>query len=405
MRFHEVHIETRRERPARAKTEGERYLIRAGYLRAEGGLTDLGDRAASRLRRFAEDAPNFLELLGLSPVKTEDGEVVAHVPAGDFQLLRCRSCGYAASVENAKFRKVPLAHESQQPLERVATPDCSTIDSLARFLGVPQSRTAKVLLYTRLGGDDLIFVVIRGDMQISERKLRAAAGALQPATHDQIIRAGAIPGYASPIGLDNAFVFVLVDDLIPHATNLVGGANEVGYHMKNTNCGRDYRADEVADLTLAHPGDGCTVCGSPLESAAGQLVADQGGIRFPEVLRALAEQHHDDRGLRLPMGASPFDVHLLHLPSRELDTKAAAVEIHRELEAAGMAVLFDDRDERAGVKFNDADLIGCPLRVTVGERHLADRMVELKSRFDASMELVPIEEIVAKVRSLTVMPR
>jgi prolyl-tRNA synthetase len=403
MRFHDLHIETRRERPARAKTEGESLLIRAGYLRAEGLPTDLGDRAISRLRGLAGEAPDFLERLGLSAIKTVDGEVVADVPAGAFQLLRCHSCGYAASVDHARFRKIPSARESQQPIERVATPDCSTIDSLTNFLGVPPLRTAKALLFTRPGSDQLVFVVIRGDMQISEGKLRAAAGALQAATHDQFVHAGAIPGYASPIGLDN--VLVLVDDLIPHATNLVAGANEAGYHLKNTNCGRDYRADEVADLTLAHPGDACMVCGSSLESAAGQVVAGQDGIRFSDLLQALAEQHHDDRGLQLPPGASPFDVHLLHLPSRELDTRAAAIAIHRELEAAGIAVLLDDRDERAGVKFNDADLIGCPLRVTVGERHLAERMVEWKRRSGASTELVPIEEIVAKLRSLIVMPR
>lgn len=403
MRFQELQIETRRERPARARTDGESYLIRAGYLRAQDDLTRLGERAISRLGHTSKDDDDFLLRLGLPVLKTAEDEVVAVHPTGDLHLLRCPTCGYAASVETARARKEPLPPEQALPIERVATPDCTTIESLATFLGVPPAKTAKALLYARPGSDDLVFVVIRGDMQISERKLHAVAGALQPATRDQITSAGAIPGYASPIGLRQAFV--VVDDMIPDSENLVAGANQAGFHLKNSNYGRDYQAHKVADLTLAHPGDSCEACSSPLESAAGYLLADRSGIRFTSALQALAEQNHDDRGLRLPLGAAPFDVHLLHIPSRETDTKGAAAVIHGRLEEAGISVLFDDRDERAGVKFNDADLIGCPLRVTVGERNLADRMVELKRRSDASIELIPIDETVTRLRSLTLSPR
>jgi len=403
MRFQELQIETRREMPARARTDGERYLIRAGYLRAHGQLTALGNQAISRLRRLLGEPPTLLESLGLPVFTTADGEVVADIPAGDYRLFRCPQCGYAASSEMTQARKLPHAAEPPLPLERVATPECSTIEALSGFLGVPQTRTAKTLLYTRLGDGELVFVLIRGDMQLSEGKLHAAAGPVRPAVHDEILAAGAVPGYASPIGLRSAFV--LVDELVPDSSNLVAGANELGFHLLNSNYGRDYEADRICDLTLAHPGDPCSVCGSPLVARAGILLADRTGTAFFSILLSLAEQYHDDRGLRFPLGASPFDVHVLHLPSRELDTKSSAEAIHLGLEAAGVAALFDDREERAGVKFNDADLLGFPLRLTVGERNLRDRMVELKRRSDASTELIPIEEIVDRLRSLTVMPR
>jgi prolyl-tRNA synthetase len=403
MRFQELHIETRRERPARVQSDGESYLIRAGYLRRHGEPATLGERAITRLHQVVRDDVASLEGIGLAALKAADGEIVTLHSAGDLLFLRCGKCGYVALADMAKARKVPLPPEEPLPLERVATPNCNTIDSLASFLAVSQTRTAKALLYARPGSDELIFVVVRGDMQLSERKLRTLEGALQPATPEQISRAGAVPGYASPIGLRQATI--IVDDLIPNSTNLVAGANEAGYHLRNTNCGRDYQAQKVADLTLAQPGNACEACGSPLDSAAGFLLAERGAVLFPSVLQALAEQNHDDRGLCFHVGTAPFDVYLLHIPAGEGDTKRTAGEIHDKLEAAGISVLLDDRDERAGVKFNDADLIGCPLRVIVGARNLADRMVELKRRSDTSSELVPIEEIVVVLRSLTLMPR
>jgi prolyl-tRNA synthetase len=279
----------------------------------------------------------------------------------------------------------------------VRTPGCKTIESLAAYLEVAPSKTAKALLYSRPGTDDLVFVVIRGDMQLAERKLRAAVGELQPATPGQIAKAGAVPGYASPIGMRGAFV--IVDDLIPASSNLIAGANVDGFHLKNANFGRDYGADQVADLTLADAGDPCSICESPLVGVTGIVLADKEGPRSANILLGLAEVHHDERGLHLPVGIAPFDVYLLHLSSRTLDTQSAASDIHQELEAAGVAVLFDDREARAGVKFNDADLIGCPIRITVGDKHLQDRMVELKNRIGGSNELISVEDIVPTVVS------
>ena len=206
--------------------------------------------------------------------------------------------------------------------------------------------------------------------------------------------AGAAPGYASAIGLKDALI--VVDELIPESQNLVAGANETGWHLKNTNYGRDYSAEIVADLVQAKEGDACIRCGNPLSVISAISLTGN----FANILLALAETHHDEKGLTIPHPAAPFDVYLMHVSGREMDTQAKAEELYIGLESAGVSVLFDDRDERAGVKFNDADLIGLPLRVTVGEKGLKAGMVELKPRKEKENQLVQINEINEKIKSL-----
>ena len=332
-----------------------------------------------------------------------DGEALSLSGSGERMVLYCQNCGYASEAGKARAMKGSGPQEPPLSVERVQTPGCTTIESLAAFLEVPPSHTAKALLYARPGMNDLVIAVVRGDMQLAEGKLRAAVGDLEPATIEQIARAGAVPGYASPIGLRG--VFVVVDDLVPRSTNLVAGANMEGFHLKNTNFDRDYTADQVADLTLAGAGDPCGVCGSSLVAAKGFMVADEEGLHPLSALLALAEEYHDERGLHLPAGLAPFDVYLANLSSRLVDTQAVSYGIYRKLEAAGIAVLFDDREARAGVKFNDADLIGCPIRITVGEKHFQERMVECKRRVGTSIELIPVDEIVPAIGSRIPLPR
>ena len=215
-------------------------------------------------------------------------------------------------------------------------------------------------------------------MQLSDAKLKQSVGDIRPATAEEIANSGAAAGYASPIGLKDALI--VVDDLIPQSQNLVAGANETGYHLKNTNYGRDYSAEIVVDLVQAKAGDECPNCGNPLSVLSVINLSTRNEYYFENILLALAETYHDDKGLTFPHPAAPFDVYLMHIPGKEMDTRAKAEEIYNSLQSAGISVLFDDRDERAGVKFNDADLIGCPIRVTVGEKGLKEGMVELKKR-------------------------
>ena len=391
MKYQEIGIQTQREAPNNARTEGFAYLVRAGYLSRENLPTKLGEYALSHLSELAENSLSSLTIIG------NENETLFPIGSGEIEVAHCTSCKYTERLELARSKKKSLPKEDQLPLEKVSTPDCNTIESLANFLDVPKKRTAKALMYTRITDGKFIFVVVRGDSQLSEAKLKKQIGDIRAATEEEILSAGAIPGYASAIGLKEALI--VVDDLIPSSQNLVAGANDPGWHLKNTNCGRDYSADSVADLTQTRDGDECFICGNLLSVFSVISLAAYKEYRLGNILLALAESYHDDKGLTLPHPASPFDVYLMNIPGKEMDTLAAAGEIYNNLQTSGISVLFDDRDERAGVKFNDADLIGCPIRVTVGEKGLKVGMVELKPRKIKDNQLVPMDEIVEQIIS------
>jgi prolyl-tRNA synthetase len=234
-------------------------------------------------------------------------------------------------------------------------------------------------------------------MTLSDAKLRDTVGEVRMATAEEVTNAGAAAGYASPVGLKNALI--VVDDLIPQSPNLAAGANETGYHLLNTNCGRDYSPQIIGNLIQAKAGDACINCGNPLSSFATLHLATRSTFNFENILLALAETHHDDKGLTFPKSTAPFDVYLMHIAGKQMNTLAKAEEIYNDLQNAGITVLFDDRDERAGVKFNDADLIGCPIRVTVGEKALQNGMVELKNRITSEIQHVELDDLVSIIRN------
>ena len=388
MKYRDLQIQTQREAPNNARTEGFSFLVRAGYLTRENVLTRLGEYASKHLRELGD-----VSLQSLSTINSETETFFPVIP-GNLEVAHCLSCKYTERLELAQFSKTELPEEEQLPLEKISTPDCNTIDSLASFLGIPKEKTAKAIMYTRISDGKFIFVIVRGDMQLSQTKLTAQVGDIRAATEEEIISAGATPGYASAIGLKDALI--VVDDLILQSQNLVAGANEAGYHLKNTNHERDYSADVTADLIQAQEGDACINCGKPLSAIDVILLTDN----LENILLALAETHHDEHGLTLPYIAAPFNVYLMHIPGKEIDTQAKAEEIYNQLQSIGISVLFDDRDDRAGVKFNDADLIGCPIRITVGEKGLKEGMVELKLRKDKDKQLVPIDEIIEKIKPI-----
>ena len=414
MKFSQFPIQTHRENPANARSEGAALLVRAGYVSHGGELLPLGELALQRMQKLAVD-PSFIFHLGL-PLLSGKDEIYFPLSTGSTEILTCPLCGFASRLELASVKKAIFSSEAPAAQEKILTPDCPTIESLAVFLGVPQQKTAKALMFARAGGSntspdvllqrqetlqsaqEFVFVVVRGDMTMSEAKLAALVGEIRLATEAEIRAVGAVPGYASPLGVRNALI--VVDDLIPQSPNLVAGANEAGYHIINVNYGRDYSADIVADLTLSAAGDLCAVCGAPLEALKGWVLTSKGTFDFENILSALAETHHDEKGLTFPASAVPFEVYLMYVPGKTMDTVSAANELYEKLTAAGIAVLFDDRDERAGVKFNDADLIGCPVRVTVGERGLQNGMVELKRRKDIENQLVPVGKLAEKIKEM-----
>ncbi len=360
-------------------------------------------------------------------------------PIGEDTLLFCDSCGYSANRQVARCAKPAPAEEHPRPLEKIATPHTTTIQDLAQLLGVPAARTAKAvfLMATPAQPEDpqqpvveqFIFAVVRGDMEVNEYKLANLLNArqLRPATEAEIRATGAVPGYASPIGLNG--VRVVVDELIPASPNLVAGANEEGYHLLNTNYGRDYRAERVADITNADEGGLCTQCGQPLRSsrgvevgnifklgtrysaaldctftdAAGQIqpvIMGSYGIGLGRLLACIAEEHHDEAGLIWPASVAPYPLHMVVLPGKSGQPQAAAAELEASLRQAGLEPLVDDREESAGVKFTDADLIGLPLRITVSERALKQGGVEVKRRTAAEKWIAPLAEITGQIPTL-----
>jgi prolyl-tRNA synthetase len=397
MKYRDLNIQTQREAPNNARTEGFAFLVRAGYLTRENVATQLGEYSLNYLHNLS-NKPSFLETLALPTIGNEN-EVFYPISSGSVEVAHCPNCKYTERLELAQFAKlvVEAPREASLPLEKVLTPDCHTIEALANFLNIPKEKTAKALMYARNTDNKFVFVVIRGDMQLSEVKLKKHVGDIRLATTEEIQRSGAAPGYASPIGLKD--VLIVVDDLIPQSQNLVAGANETGYHLKNTNYGRDYSAQVVEDLIQAKEGDACKNCGNPLSVLSAISLTTRSLYDLENILLALANTHHDPKGLTFPHPAAAFDVYLMHVPGKELDTRARAEEIYNRLQSSGISVLFDERDERAGVKFNDADLIGCPLRVTVGEKALKEGMVELKPRKEKENQLISVDMIVEKIKS------
>lgn len=396
MKYRDLNIQTQRDFPANMRSQGFGWLVRAGYLTREREILPLGKQAFSRLQNASADSAFFAQIS--LPVIQNENEIYFPISTGSLEIIHCPACQYAERKELAKFKKTLFSQEEKLPIEKVPTPNCNTIEALANFLNIPKEKTAKALMYTRVADNQFIFVVARGDMNLSEAKLKRAIGEVRLATYAEIANAGAVAGYASPIGLKNALI--VADDLIPQSSNLAAGANEAGYHFKNTNYGRDYSAEIITDLVQAKAGDFCDHCENALEETSALILKAPAQFYFENILLALAETHRDEKGLAFPKSAAPFDAYLMHIPGKDIDTRAKAEELYNILQNENIRVLFDDRDERAGVKFNDADLIGCPVRITVGERGLKENKIEVKARAANANTNVDIENLIEAVRDL-----
>lgn len=370
---------------------------------------------------------------------SEAHEFMVLTPMGEDTLVLCDGCGYRANRQVATFQKEADAPQPPLPLEEVHTPGVNTIQALADFLNVLTAQTAKAIFLiaqiedkSGLLHDQFVFVVVRGDMELNETKLTNAirARALRPATVDEIRAIGAVPGYGSPVGINRQQVLLVVDDLIPRSANLVAGANRPDWHYCNVNYGRDYSADLVVDLVAATDGHPCSSCGAPLRTVRGvevgnifklgtrystaldatyldekgeshPIVMGSYGIGVERLMGVLAEIHRDEHGIRWPISVAPYQVALVSLATEKTpEVAAAADQLYAQLLDAGLEVLYDDRNERAGVKFNDADLIGCPLRLTVGGKGLQRGEVEYKVRRTGEAGSIALDNLVACVKSV-----
>jgi prolyl-tRNA synthetase len=316
--------------------------------------------------------------------------------------------------------------DSALPMQTVDTPGAATIEEVTAFLKVPATRLVKTMIYIADGQP--VAALIRGDRGLNEIKLKNAIGAidLDMANEEQVRAAtGAPVGYAGPVGLRN--IKLIVDPLVTKLRNFVVGANQAEKHVLNVNCDRDFKASQVIDISEARAEDFCPVCGARLMVKDGIEVGNtfQLGTKYSETLgakfldaegnenpcimgsygigitrtpQAALEKYSDDKGIIWPKSIAPYLVHLIPLNMGKESHVQAAERIYTALVEAGIDVLLDDRTERAGVKFNDADLIGMPIRLTIGDKSLADGKVELKARSESNMELAPVDDIVNAVR-------
>ncbi len=372
--------------------------------------------------------------LSFSPVEADSGAIggdVTHefmvlAENGESEVLTCSSCGYAATRERAEAKAPGLSDEKPVARELVHTPGLKTVEEVSGFLGVEPQRLVKTILYRTEEG--FVAALIRGDREINEVKLKRflRTEELQMASPEEILQlTGAPLGFSGPVGLEG--VRILADYSLQDGGNFVVGANREDHHLINVNYGRDFRVDGFVDLILAQEGDICARCGKSFTSGRGIEVGQifklgtkysssmkayfldkEGeerpfvmgcyGIGITRTVAAVIEQHHDRDGIIWPLSVAPYQVLILPLNITHPQTRETAEELYKQLK--DWEVLLDDREERAGTKFKDADLIGIPLRVTIGERSLKEGKVEIKLRGEPTPISVSIEEATQKVRSI-----
>ena len=338
-------------------------------------------------------------------------EFTVLAPEGESRIACCDACSYAASDEKAALRPIDAPDEAELPLEKVATPHTSTIALLAEYLKLPVEKTIKAVAY-QTEDDTLILAFLRGDHEVNEIKLaNAVPGAreLRMADEEAIRAVGGCPGFMSPIGIKEG-THIVVDETAMRMHNAVSGANEADFHYTNVNPKRDFGAVTVADIRLVEEGDDCPVCesghlhigrgieagqifalGTKYSEAMGATFLDETGKSQPmqmgcygigvgRTMAAAIEQNHDESGIIWPRAIAPYEVVVVVVNAKVDEQLAYAEEVYEELRAAGLDVLLDDRRERAGVKFNDCDLIGYPVRIAIGPKTIESGSIEVKVR-------------------------
>ena len=357
----------------------------------------------------------------------ESHEFMVIAESGEDEIIHCDSCKYEANAEKAESMKGRVDSGQPLPLEKVKTPGSYTIEEVSNFLKVPQSQTLKAVFYIADG--ELVFITIRGDLEVNEIKLKNIlhCSELRIASEAEVIESGIIAGSASPVGLSG--IKVIADDSITTGTNFVAGANKADTHLRNINYPRDFKIDLIANIALARAGEGCPRCNGKLLSTHGievghvfklgtfvseklgalytdasgvsrSIVMGCYGIGLGRLMAAVIEHSHDDKGIIWPPSIAPYQVYLCPLYLENPEVRTAAEKLYTELEAQGLEVLLDDRGESPGVKFNDADLLGIPIRVTISPRTLEKGSVEVKWRGEKKSKLVLLKEAAGRLKEL-----
>ena len=383
---------------------------------------------------------NIFTRMGLTfrPVEADNGaiggghshEFTALTEAGESVIACCSKCDFAASDEKAELKAIVAADEVEEELKKVSTPDAHTIDLLVKYLNIPIEKTIKAVAY-QTATDELVLVFVRGDHDVNEAKVLhflENARELRMADEEAITNAGGCPGFMSPIGIKKG-TKILVDLTAMEMKNAVSGANEVDTHYTGVNPKRDFKDVIVADIRMVKEGDPCPRCGAPLSLTRGievgqvftlgekysasmnatfldengkekPLVMGSYGIGVGRTMAAIIEQLHDDNGIIWPVSVAPFEVAVVPVNAKNAEQLKTAENIYKELKAKHIDVLLDDRIERAGVKFKDADLIGYPLRITVGPKAVEEGIVEIKIRKNGEIKLLKQDKYVDEIINL-----
>lgn len=356
-------------------------------------------------------------------------EFILLTDAGEDTIVICEETGYMANLEVAHGR-IQAYPEPPKPLEKIHTPNCSSIEEVASFLGILPRQTAKVVFYDQDSDGKLVMALIRGDREVNEAKLARIIRALpQPASEERIRNVGAEPGFASPMGLDLDKIHLVVDHTVRESNNLVTGANERDYHYRNFNLDRDVPGVETVDIVKVQQGDfsadgkgvlklkrGIEVgnifqLGDKYTRAMGMSYTDEQGkscipimgcygIGVGRLLSSTMEVYHDEHGPIWPITIAPWQVHLNAIKMDAPGVRETAESLYDQLNQAGVEVLFDDRDARPGVQFADADLLGIPFRLIVSERNVKSHVVELKYRATGQSENIAVDTAVQTVKKV-----
>lgn len=412
-------------RPRFGLMRGREFIMKDAYSfdRDEAGLDkSYQDMYDAYTNIFTRCGLNF------RPVEADSGaiggsgshEFMVIADSGEAEIVFCTSCDYAANVEKAELFPLEAQEEAMLTKEEVVTPDCKTIADVCAYLKLPVDHSVKAVAYNSEKG--LILCFVRGDHEVNEIKVINTCGVidLEMATEEQLAAAGTVGGYMGPVGIENKKVIVVVDATVMKMHNVCCGANKEGYHFINVNPGRDFTPTYVADIRLIQEGDPCPHCGGEVSKARGIEVGqvfklftkyssalkatylDENGKEQPMVMgcygvgvsrtmAAAIEQNYDDNGIIWPIEIAPYHVLVVPVNTKDKASAAKAEEIYMQLKKVGLETVIDDRNERPGVKFKDADLIGYPLRVVVGPKTLTEGKLEVKIRKTGEIRYLPLD--------------
>ena len=412
-------------RPRFGLMRGREFIMKDAYSfdRDEAGLDkSYQDMYDAYTNIFTRCGLNF------RPVEADSGaiggsgshEFMVIADSGEAEIVFCTSCDYAANVEKAELFPLEAQEEAMLTKEEVVTPDCKTIADVCAYLKLPVDHSVKAVAYNSEKG--LILCFVRGDHEVNEIKVINTCGVidLEMATEEQLAAAGTVGGYMGPVGIENKKVIVVVDATVMKMHNVCCGANKEGYHFINVNPGRDFTPTYVADIRLIQEGDPCPHCGGEVSKARGIEVGqvfklftkyssalkatylDENGKEQPIVMgcygvgvsrtmAAAIEQNYDDNGIIWPIEIAPYHVLVVPVNTKDEASAAKAEEIYMQLKKVGLETVIDDRNERPGVKFKDADLIGYPLRVVVGPKTLTEGKLEVKIRKTGEIRYLPLD--------------